>query len=184
MSADFLVSDREKKNADLSLDKISEDGRFSGYASLYNIADLSNDIVNKGAFSSSLKRHEKRPVRMLFQHDPDQPIGHWTKLIENEKGLYVEGQLTLDVERAKDVYALIKSGALDGLSIGFKTIRSRKCNKTGARHILEADLWEISIVTFPMLPSARVDDVKFSNADPSHFEAQLALKIRDAAARV
>lgn len=140
-------------------------------------------MVEKGAFLKSLNGQKNRAIRMLFQHDPDQPIGSWTKLIEDDKGLYVEGSLTLDVDRAKDVHSLMLSGALDGLSIGFKTIRSRKDNHTGARHILEADLWEVSVVTFPMLPSARIESVKKREL-ASQPDRQIADVIRSAVARV
>jgi HK97 family phage prohead protease len=96
---------------------------------------------------------------MLYQHDPDQPIGRWLSIREDARGLHVEGKLSLGVARAREVHELMKSGALDGLSIGFQTLRAR--NEKGAvRRILSADLWEISVVTFPMQPGARVTAVK------------------------
>jgi phage head maturation protease len=97
---------------------------------------------------------------MLYQHDPAAPIGVWTELREDERGLFVRGKLSGGVTRAREVHALMRAGALDGLSIGFRTVRARADAKTGIRHILEADLWEISVVTFPMLPGARVAAVK------------------------
>lgn len=178
------ISPVENKRAEISLGNISQDGQFSGYASLFGVADLSNDIVEFGAFSNTLELHASRPVRMLFQHDPDQVIGRWQTLGEDSKGLYVQGQLSLDVARAKDIHALMLSGALDGLSIGFKTRKSRKDPKTGARHIFEADLWEISVVTFPMLADARVTDVKSQTPSGDEFDAKLALKIKHAATRL
>ncbi len=92
---------------------------------------------------------------MLWQHDPNQPIGTWTEVREDKRGLYVEGKLAKGVAKASEVLELMRSGAIDGLSIGFKTIKA-KADGGGIRHIHEADLWEISVVTFPMLPSARV----------------------------
>ena len=181
MSADHFMMQAEKKRADMSVQTISKTGHFTGYASLFDISDLSNDIVKKGAFQTSLNSAAERPIRMLFQHDPDQPIGRWTKLIEDQKGLYVEGYLTLDVARAKEVHSLMLSKALDGLSIGFKTTKSSKDKATGARHILEADLWEISIVTFPMLPSARIKTVKSNKRNPLPFDDQMADIFRQAA---
>lgn len=163
---------------------VEENGFISGYASVFDIADLSNDIVEKGAFKNSLNNAHLRKIQLLFQHDPNQPIGHWIKIIEDNKGLYVEGKLTLDNAKAKDIHALLLSGALEGLSIGFKTKRSRKDLSTGARHILEAELWEISIVTFPMLPSARIDKAKDADLKPINFDGQIAQIIRSASARL
>lgn len=160
-----------QKFADLSLSGIAGDGRFSGYASVFGEVDLGRDVIEPGAFRHSLMKRGAGGVRMLFQHDPAEPIGAWRVLREDGRGLYVEGQLSPGVARAREVHALMKSGALDGLSIGFQTVRARadgaggKAGKgsgrgSGVRRILEADLWEISVVTFPMAPSARVSNVK------------------------
>jgi HK97 family phage prohead protease len=97
---------------------------------------------------------------MLFQHDPAVPIGTWSEIREDARGLFVRGRLTLDAPKAREVHALMRQGALDGLSIGFRAVRARTDAKTGIRRILEVDLWEISVVTFPMLPDARVRAVK------------------------
>lgn len=183
-SAGELVSPVENKRVEISLGNVSQDGQFSGYASLFGVADLANDIVKFGAFSKTLELHSSRPVRMLFQHDPDQVIGRWLTLREDEKGLQVKGQLSLDVARAKDIHALMLSGALDGLSIGFKTRKSHKDPKTGARYISEADLWEISVVTFPMLPDARVTQVKSEASLSDALDIKLAVKIKHAATRL
>lgn len=174
----------ENKRVEISLGNVSQDGQFSGYASLFGVADLANDVVEFGAFSKTLELHFSRPVRMLFQHDPDQVIGRWLSILEDEKGLYVQGQLSLDVARAKDIHALMLSGALDGLSIGFKTRKSRKDRKSAARHILEADLWEISVVTFPMLPDARVTQVKSDAPLGDTLDTKIAAKIKHAATRL
>ncbi|NGO63362.1 HK97 family phage prohead protease [Rhizobium daejeonense] len=146
--------------ANLTLKGVSGDGSFSGYASLFGEVDLGRDTIVSGAFSKSLKARGAPGVRMLFQHDPAEPIGTWKVIREDERGLYVEGVLSPGVARAREVYALMKSGALDGLSIGFRTVRARSDKASGVRRILEADLWEISVVTFPMLPAARVSNVK------------------------
>lgn len=137
--------------------------RFSGYASLFSLADLCGDIIERGAFAASLKRGGT--VRMLWQHQADNPIGVWTKIAEDQRGLYVEGQLAAGVARADEAWHLLSRGALDGLSIGFRAIRSKKSTATGKRHILEAELWEISLVTFPMLPQARITAVQHKNYD-------------------
>ena len=150
----------EKKFAGTALAEIEADGSFCGYATLFGRIDLARDAVEPGAFRNSLKRRGPESVRMLFQHDPNQPIGRWTEIREDTRGLFVRGRLTPGVAKSGEVLALMRSGALDGLSIGFRTVRARKDAATGVRRILEADLWEISIVTFPMLPDARIARVK------------------------
>lgn len=149
-----------RKFASLELSGLGGDGTFSGYASVFGEVDLGRDTIERGAFRNSLIERGAPSVRMLYQHDPNEPIGSWTVIREDTRGLYVEGVLSSGVARAREVHALMKSGALDGLSIGFRTVKARTDAKTGVRRILEADLWEISVVTFPMLPSARVSDVK------------------------
>jgi HK97 family phage major capsid protein/HK97 family phage prohead protease len=151
---------RQRKRVDLALEDVSGDGSFSGYASLFGTVDLGRDVIEPGAFAASLKRRGASDVRMLYQHDPDQPIGRWLSIREDARGLHVEGKLSLGVARAREVHELMKSGALDGLSIGFQTLRARNEAKAGVRRILSADLWEISVVTFPMQPGARVTAVK------------------------
>lgn len=149
-----------RKFADLTLAEFGGDGTFSGYASVFGEVDLGRDVIEPGAFHTSLITRGAAGIRMLYQHDPSQPIGVWTLLKEDARGLYVEGRLSAGVQRAEEVRALMKSGALDGLSIGFQTVKARQEGKTGIRRILEADLWEISVVTFPMAPSARVSNIK------------------------
>ncbi|WP_284776787.1 HK97 family phage prohead protease [Agrobacterium sp. lyk4-40-TYG-31] len=149
-----------RKFASLELRGIAFDGSFSGYASVFGEVDLGRDVIEQGAFRRSLEERGASGIRMLYQHDPAQPIGAWRTIREDERGLYVEGVLAPDVARAKEVHSLMKTGALDGLSIGFQTVRAGKASRGGVRRILEADLWEISVVTFPMLPSARVSNVK------------------------
>ncbi|TCL76167.1 HK97 family phage prohead protease [Rhizobium sp. BK251] len=149
-----------RKFANLELRGLRSDGSFSGYASLFGEVDLGKDTIERGAFQKSLAERGATGVRMLFQHDPSEPIGAWKAIREDSRGLYVEGLLAPGVARAREVHDLMKNGALDGLSIGFRTVRAKTDAKTGVRRILEADLWEISVVTFPMLPSARVSNVK------------------------
>ncbi len=97
---------------------------------------------------------------MLFQHNPAEPVGTWIDLVEKPRGLWVRGRLNLKVQRGRELLALLESGGLDGLSIGFKTIRARNDRASGTRQLLTVDLWEISLVTFPMLDGARVSTVK------------------------
>jgi uncharacterized protein len=149
-----------RKFANLELRGLNGDGSFSGYASVFGEVDLGKDSIERGAFRKSLADRGPGGVRMLFQHDPAEPIGSWKTIREDGRGLYVEGMLADGVARAREVHQLLKNAALDGLSIGFRTVRARTDAKSGVRRILEADLWEISVVTFPMLPSARVQNVK------------------------
>ena len=174
----------ERKRVELRLGEVEADGSFSGYASLFGRVDLGRDVVERGAFARSLVKRGAAGIRMLFQHDPGSPIGAWREVREDARGLFVRGQLALDSVKAREVHALMRGRALDGLSIGFRTVRSRKEAGTGVRRILEADLWEISVVTFPMLPEARVDSVKSHTHRPRipgmTDDARLAASIRRA----
>lgn len=160
-------SEREVKYAPINVETINEEGEFEGYASLFNTVDLTKDMVVRGAFAKGLRQKSPLNIKMLYQHNPSEPIGIWQTIKEDQKGLYVQGKLLKEIRRGKEVLALMKQGALDGLSIGYKTIRSRQTNSNKAakrsgviRELLEIDLYEISIVTFPMHPDARVQKVK------------------------
>ncbi len=130
---------------------------IEGYASFFGTPDQSRDVVAKGAYAKSLKAlaDAGRTVKMLWQHDPAQPIGVWDTVREDDRGLYVKGRLLPGVPRAKEAASLLQAGAMDGLSIGYRTVRSHK-DAQGQRVLDELDLWEVSLVTFPMLPQARV----------------------------
>jgi len=132
------------------------DDEFEGYASLFGVPDGAGDIVAPGAFAASLRRRPPAKVRMLYQHSALEPLGVWLAIREDAKGLYVRGRLVLDVVRAREVRALIREGALNGLSIGFRTVRARRDAKTGLRTLSEIELWEISVVTFPLLADSKV----------------------------
>lgn len=130
---------------------------ISGYASLFGKADQGGDVVETGAYAASLNKlaDEGGRVKMLWQHDPAQPIGVWDDVREDGNGLYVKGRILRDVEKGREAAALIEAGAIDGLSIGYRTVRATK-NTLGGRLLSELELWEVSLVTFPMLPDARV----------------------------
>lgn len=151
---------RESKFLALPPARIRPDGLFEGYASLFGIADLGKDVVEPGAFRDSINRRGPGGVKLLWQHDPAEPIGRWVALTEDPRGLFVRGQLSLAVARAREIHALMREGAIDGLSIGFRSEKARTEPRSGLRRLERIDLWEISIVTFPMLPQARVSAVK------------------------
>ncbi|MBI4923909.1 MAG: HK97 family phage prohead protease [Devosia nanyangense] len=135
---------------------IDAEGRFAGYASVFGKLDEGGDIVMPGAFRASLSLRGKHRIKMLFQHDPKEPVGTWDKIAEDGFGLWVEGRLVGEVPRADALRRLIARGAVDGLSIGFRTVKSTRDPKGGHRRLWEIDLWEISIVTFPMMDLARI----------------------------
>jgi hypothetical protein len=170
----------ERKRAAPAGVTLSEDGSFCGYASLFDRVDLGKDVVARGAFARSLARSGTGGIKLLYQHDPLQPIGIWRDIREDARGLFVVGQLLSDVERAREVLALIRAGAVDGLSIGFKTVRACADAARGVRHVLEVDLWEISIVTFPMLPDARIESVKSSASDAADTIRAATTRLRRA----
>ena len=136
---------------------VSEGHVVEGYASLFGKTDQGGDIVQKGAYAASLKRLAARQgrVKMLWQHDPGQPIGVWDEVREDATGLWVKGRILPQVERGREVAALVQAGAIDGLSIGYRTVKAERDGK-GKRLLSELELWEVSLVTFPMLPEARV----------------------------
>ena len=132
-------------------------GRFDGYASLFGVPDLAGDVVSAGAFKDSLAlRGGAGGIRLLWQHDPREPLGVFNSMAEDARGLYVRGALNLRVGRGQELFALLQQGAVAGLSIGYKALRARRDMRTGQRHLLQVDLWEVSLVTFPLLPAARV----------------------------
>jgi uncharacterized protein len=126
---------------------------ISGYASLWGVADLNGDVVAKGAFAESLARSGAAGVKMLHQHEARGIVGVWDELAEDDRGLFVAGRIMDWSPEARFAGALARAGALDGLSIGFRTVRARKEGRL--RVLSEVDLWEVSLVTFPMLPGAR-----------------------------
>ncbi|MEW6121357.1 MAG: HK97 family phage prohead protease [Pseudomonadota bacterium] len=131
-------------------------GLIEGYACVFGEMDLGRDIVERGAFAQTLSARGPAGVRLLYQHDPAEPIGVWDEIGEDARGLFVRGRLSLEVRRAREVQSLVAEGALDGLSIGFKAVRARTDPKSRVRRLLSIDLWEVSVVTFPMQPGARI----------------------------
>ncbi len=141
-------------------------GVFEGLAATFGDADLVGDVIAPGAFGASIA--QPRTVKMLWQHDAAEPIGVWEELEETAKGLRVKGRLLMGVRRAEEAYALLRAGAVDALSIGFNVPEGGAVidRATGDRRLGQVDLWEISIVTFPINPGARVELVKAAEAAP------------------
>lgn len=151
--------------------KVNDCAEIAGYASLFDVEDKGGDAVQKGAYAASLARLLKAggKVKMLWQHDPMQPIGVWDDIYEDDKGLHVKGRLLPEVQAGREALALLQAGAIDGLSIGYRTVRAEKSGKGRLLH--EIELWEVSMVTFPMLPEARVA--------PKEDEAALAQSLAE-----
>lgn len=148
----------------LDVKTVDEDGTFSGYASVFDVADLGRDVVKPGAFRKSLRSRPAGKVKLLREHDMRSPIGVWTAAVEDAKGLRVEGRLILETTLGRETHALMKAGALDGLSIGYRTIRDRVDRAKGVRLLEEVDLVEISVVSLPMNPAATVTTVKAAHS--------------------
>lgn len=147
---------------DLKDAEVQADGTFSGYASIWGEVDSYNEVVKKGAFAKSLKDYATRGKmpNLLWQHRSDKPIGIWLSMVEDAKGLKVTGRLALDTAQGAEAYALLKLGAIDGLSIGYVATKWEEDTKTNIVTLTEINLWEVSLVTFPAGPGARVDGVK------------------------
>jgi len=150
--------------------------RITGYASRFGSADQGGDVVEPGAYTASLARLAEAgtPVRMLWQHDPAEVIGVWDVVREDATGLWVEGTLLTEVAKGREAAALVSAGALDGLSIGYRTVTAER--RGGKRHLTRVDLWEVSLVTFPMLADARVGATKTDS--PRRGEAESAALTR------
>lgn len=157
---------------------LTEDGEFEGYASIFNIKDQGNDIVMPGAFAESIMARPAERVKMLWQHNRDEPIGMWSEMREDARGLKCKGKLILAVAKAREVHELMKAGAIDGLSIGYRTIEDLWDRDADARKLLKVDLKEISVVTFPMNEMSTVQLVKGDKL-PTEREFETWLK-RDA----
>lgn len=150
----------EQKRVVFDIDSISDEGAVVGYASIFGNVDGGGDVVLPGAFKKSLSARGSKPVKMLWNHFESFPIGKWTVLEEDTKGLRVEGRFTMASPKAQEIYALTKDGVIDAMSIGYRTVAAETDETTGIRRLKELDLWEVSLVTFPMNTEAMVEGVK------------------------
>ncbi len=145
----------ETKFAPVTLTETTATGQIEGYAAIFGEPDKGGDVIAPTAFAASLARRAAS-VKLLWQHDPAQPIGIWDSITEDTRGLRVKGHLLTNVQRGAEAAALLDAGALDGLSIGYRAV---KADRRGPhRHLTEIDLWEISLVTFPMNANARLEN--------------------------
>ena len=158
-----LENGRLEFKAEIKMDAEDEDkGVFVGYGSYFGNKDQGNDVVQSGAFAKSIAKERSKGIKMLYNHKQDEPIGVYKEINEDSKGLRVKGMLALGTQRGKEVYELMKMGAIDGLSIGYKVDqKGYDYEDNGKKRILkEVDLMEISAVTFPMNQRAKVRYVK------------------------
>jgi HK97 family phage prohead protease len=147
---------------------LGEAGEFEGYGSVFGVVDSYNEIVDKGAFTESLQKHGM--PKLLLQHSSWMVGGVYVEAREDAKGLYVKGKLNLEVQAAKEAYALLKQGAISGLSIGFRSLVEEVNKQTGITHIKKVRLYEVSVVTFPANKSATISGVKSAPESIREFE--------------
>lgn len=149
-------------NSAFHVKAVGDDGIFEGYGSVFDNIDLYGDVVEPGAFAKSLEAHRRKGTMpaLLLYHDQQRPCGVYTSISEDRDGLQVRGKLLTDTVDGRDAYLLLKSGALTGLSIGYRPVVEEYDSKNKINRLKEVDLWEISLVTFPANEAARVTAVK------------------------
>lgn len=172
--------DRKSIDVGFQVKALSDDGMIEGYGSVFGVRDSYSDIVAAGAFKSSLAAHKAAGTMpaLLWQHRSDEPIGVWTSMVEDQKGLAVVGQLAMDTTRGREAHALLKMRAINGLSIGFYSKEWKYDTENDVRTLTEVDLWETSLVTFPANSAARVTAVKSIETLESLREVEMMLRDR------
>ncbi|MBP1842004.1 HK97 family phage prohead protease [Rhizobium petrolearium] len=163
------------KGFELQVKDLSEEGIFEGYGSVFSVRDSYNESVEPGAFVASLAKHRREGTMplMLWQHDPWTPIGVWEELAEDGKGLWVKGRLLSGVQKSDEVRIMLKNKAIRGLSIGYREVDTKPAENGGPRKLVEVDLLEVSIVSFPANRRANVETVKSERMD------EFARRLRD-----
>lgn len=152
-----------------------DDGTFEGYGSIFGNKDLGNDVIRKGAFANTLKSKKPKSIKLLYQHKTDEPIGVFDSITEDSKGLYVKGRLAMGTQKGREVFELMKMGALDSMSIGYRlSAEDYKYDPKERKRIIKSvDLMEISLVTFPMNPKAKITKVKLAEMNVREIEEHL-----------
>lgn len=159
-----MMKNKQFFSTQLSIKALSEDGTFEGYGSVFDVVDAYGETIERGAFAESIKEKGAKGIKMLWQHDTEQPMGVYDELKEDDYGLYCCGRLALKTQRGAEAYELMQMGALDGLSIGFFPLEWTRDEEADTLTLTKIDLWEISPVTFPANNSARISAVKAFSA--------------------
>ncbi|RVK61934.1 HK97 family phage prohead protease [Sinorhizobium meliloti] len=161
------------KDFALQIKDLSDEGTFEGYGSVFGNVDSYGEKVLPGAFVASLAKHRREgsTVLMLWQHNPDEPIGVWEDLAEDSKGLWGKGRLIMEVQKARETHALMKAKAIGGLSIGYREVKVTPDGNV--RNLEELELREISPVSFPANRRARIEAVKSERME------EFARRLRD-----
>lgn len=150
---------REYKSFKFELESADESGEFSGYAAVFGNKDSGGDVIEKGAFSKTIREDFDR-IKILSQHtDCELPIGKPLELREDDRGLFIRGKIS-DTAKGRDIQTLMKDGVLNELSIGYDAVEFNYDSEQGARRLKEIKLWEVSIVTWAMNDQAKIDEVK------------------------
>jgi HK97 family phage prohead protease len=170
----------EVMSSPIACKSLDDNGRFAGYASVFNSVDRQDDVMLPGAFTQTLAEKPISHMTVLWQHQWHEPVGITHQLFEDAHGLYIEGQLLLDVARAREAYSLIRAGAVSGMSIGYRPIQYRHDPDSGIRYLQSVELFEISLVTLPAHPDARISTVKAYGADDA-MQVAACLSALDAA---
>lgn len=166
----------------LEIKAAGSDGIVEGYGSVFGNEDSNGDIVAAGAFDESLKSHSTKGTSpaMLWQHNPDWPVGKWTDIKEDRTGLKMRGQLNLKTSRGIDAFEHLKAGDVSGMSIGFVTKAYSWDEEKRIRTLTQVDLWEVSLVTFPANELARATEVRSVDGIETMTEREIERALRDA----
>jgi len=172
----------EQRSFALHIKATGDDGSVEGYGSVFGVKDSYDDLIEPGAFKASLAAHKAAGTMpaMLWQHDAENPIGIWTQMSEDERGLMVRGKLAMETQRGREAYSLLKMGAITGLSIGFVSKEWAYDRESEVRTLSGIELWEVSLVTFPANTSARITGVKAADVAQITTIRQAEKALRDA----
>lgn len=164
------AAQREYKAFKFELEETDESGEFSGYAAVFGNKDSGDDVIEKGAFSKTIREDFDRIKILALHNDCWLPVGKPIELREDEKGLYIRGKIS-DTSMGRDIKTLLRDGVLNEMSIGYDAVDFDYDGTTGVRHLKEIRLWEVSIVTWAMNDQARIEEVK-SMAEALKLEAK------------
>ena len=149
----------EYKAFKFELENSDESGEFSGYAAVFGNRDSGDDIIEKGAFSKTIREDFDRIKILALHNDCWLPVGRPLELREDERGLFIRGKIS-DTAKGRDIQTLMKDGVLNELSIGYDAVEFDYDSEQGVRRLKEIKLWEVSIVTWAMNDQAKIDEVK------------------------